>query len=116
MSTQSNPVNGQSKEYNELLAKYNALKAAADAKSNKQITFHVSDATGVIMIRGLGRFPLSMYFGQWTRFISVYDKFRAFLEQVKEYVPQSKEEGVDLAKLAKLPAGIVVTPAEKAAS
>jgi hypothetical protein len=98
----------------QLMARIAELEAAANAKQRTpEISFHVSEATGVIMTRGLGRFPVCLYFAQWTRFLAVIDKFRAFLEQVKPYVPQSKDETVDKAKLAQLPAGIVVTPKSK---
>jgi hypothetical protein len=98
----------------QLLARIAELEAEKQSKQRTpELTFHVSEATGVIMVRGLGRFPLCSYFGQWTRFVAVIDKFRAFLEQVKPYVPQSKDESVDKAKLAKLPAGVVVTPKSK---
>jgi hypothetical protein len=108
-------MNMDSKEQQALLARIAELeKQVADSKNRKtpEITFHVSESTGVIMVRGLGRFPLCSYFAQWTRFLAVLDKFRVFLEQVKPFVPNAKGELVDKAKLAQLPAGIVVTPKE----
>jgi hypothetical protein len=51
-------------------------------QKEKLIFFKVSPK-GAVSVYGLGRFPTTLYFGQWTRLLDVADELRAFLEESK---------------------------------
>ena len=44
--------------------------------------FRVSEKGGV-SVYGLGRFPVTLYYEQWTRLLESADKLREFLEENK---------------------------------
>ena len=46
------------------------------------ISFKVSEK-GAVSVYGLGRFPVTLYFEQWTRLLDQADNLRAFLEENK---------------------------------
>lgn len=52
------------------------LKAKAAARS--VITFKVSEKGG-LSVYGLGRFPVTLYVGQWERLLGRIDDLRAFI-------------------------------------
>ena len=54
-----------------------ALKAVAAKKS--LIRFKVSEGKGACSVYGLGRFPVTLYKGQWTRLIAALPALEAFL-------------------------------------
>ena len=54
-----------------------ALKAAAAAKV-KAITFKVSEKQA-LSVYGLGRFPVTLYKGQWDRLIAAMPALQAFM-------------------------------------
>ena len=55
----------------ELEAELKALRATvAAAKQPAHVTFKVS-AKGALSVYGLGRFPVTLYRGQWERLIAV---------------------------------------------
>ena len=67
---------------------YEELKARlAELESKKQRTgamqFKVSEKGGV-SVYGLGRFPVTLYFEQWTRLLDQADQLRSFLAENKE--------------------------------
>jgi hypothetical protein len=64
--------------YEELKAKLEALQKQADAA----LTFKVSEKGGV-SVYGLGRFPVTLYFEQWTRLLGAVDELRAFIGENK---------------------------------
>jgi hypothetical protein len=66
-----------SDQLQELLAENAALKAAALAKV-KSITFKVSEK-GACSVYGLGRFPVTLYDGQWKRLIAALPELQEFL-------------------------------------
>jgi hypothetical protein len=66
-----------SDQLQELLAENAALKAAALAKV-KSITFKVSEK-GACSVYGLGRFPVTLYDGQWKRLILALPELQEFL-------------------------------------
>lgn len=60
-----------------LMAENAALKAAAAAKV-KAITFKVSEKQA-LSVYGLGRFPVTLYKGQWDRLIAALPALQAFM-------------------------------------
>ena len=67
--------------YDELKAKL----AEFEAKQQRggSIAFKVSDKGGVSAY-GLGRFPVTLYYGQWVRLLDKAQDLREFLEANKE--------------------------------
>jgi hypothetical protein len=39
---------------------------------------------GGVSVYGLGRFPVTLYYEQWTRLLDASDKLREFLEENKD--------------------------------
>ena len=66
-----------SDQLQQLLAENAALKAAAAAKV-KAITFKVSEKQA-LSVYGLGRFPVTLYKGQWDRLIAAMPALQAFM-------------------------------------
>jgi hypothetical protein len=66
--------------YEELKAQLEALKAK-EARSGS-MSFKVSDKGGV-SVYGLGRFPVTLYYEQWTRLLDKAQDLRDFLEENK---------------------------------
>ncbi len=66
--------------YEELKAQLEALKAK-EARSGT-MTFKVSDKGGV-SVYGLGRFPVTLYYEQWSKLLDKAQELRDFLEQNK---------------------------------
>jgi len=52
-----------------------ALKAAA----NKALTLKVSQKGGV-SVYGLGRFPVTLYKGQWLKLLEIVDELKRFID------------------------------------
>jgi len=46
------------------------------------LEFRVSDKGG-ISVYGLGRFPVTLYYEQWTRLLGHVDELRTFMEENK---------------------------------
>ena len=80
-------VNGQATELDTLRATVAALQAKLAAKSEaKAISFKVtakkedgSGTDGAISAYGLGRFPVTLYAGQWERLMAHADALKAFI-------------------------------------
>lgn len=68
--------------YEGLKAQLAALQAQVNAKPLPPVKFLVDDK-GAISVRGLGRFPVSLYYEQWDRILNAADRLRAFMEQEK---------------------------------
>ncbi len=66
----------------ELLARIAELEAQLGARKPPGISFKVSDKGGV-SVYGLGRFPVTLYYEQWTRLLEHADELKAFLEENK---------------------------------
>ncbi len=60
-----------------LKAENEALKAAAASKS--VIRFKVSEKTQALSVYGLGRFPVTLYKGQWEKLITAMPALQAFM-------------------------------------
>lgn len=59
----------------ELLAENEALKKALRAT----VSLKVSEK-GAVSVYGLGRFPVTLYKGQWERLLATADQIREFIE------------------------------------
>ena len=66
----------------ELMARIAELEKQASAKKSGRMDFKVSEKGGV-SVYGLGRFPVTLYYEQWTRLLGAADALRAFLEENK---------------------------------
>jgi hypothetical protein len=54
-------------------------KVKGTAKATPQISFKVS-TKGAVSVYGLGRFPVTLYGGQWERLIEKTEELRVFLK------------------------------------
>ena len=66
----------------ELLKRIAELEQQAQARKPSTLEFRVSDKGG-ISVYGLGRFPVTLYFEQWTRLLASADDLRTFMEENK---------------------------------
>lgn len=66
----------------ELLARIAELEKQAGPKRSGQMSFKVSEKGGV-SVYGLGRFPVTLYYEQWTRLLDSMPELRSFLEENK---------------------------------
>ena len=66
----------------ELLARIAELELQAATKKTGTMTFKVSEKGGV-SVYGLGRFPVTLYYEQWTKLLDAGEDLRAFLEANK---------------------------------
>ncbi len=66
----------------ELLKRIAELEQQAQAKKPVGLEFRVSDKGG-ISVYGLGRFPVTLYYEQWTRLLAHVDKLQTFIEENK---------------------------------
>ena len=66
----------------ELLARIAELEKQAAAKKSGKLEFRVSEKGGV-SVYGLGRFPVTLYYEQWTRLLDAAEGLRTFLEANK---------------------------------
>jgi hypothetical protein len=68
--------------YEEMKARLAELEKQVATKRTGAMEFRVSEKGGV-SVYGLGRFPVTLYFEQWTRLLDQADNLRAFLEENK---------------------------------
>lgn len=69
--------------YDELKAKLQELEKQVETKKRSgAIEFRVSEKGGV-SVYGLGRFPVTLYYEQWTRLLDTVGDLKAFLEENK---------------------------------
>ena len=66
----------------ELMARIAELETQVGGKRSGKLEFKVGDKGGV-SVYGLGRFPVTLYYDQWTRLLDVADDLRTFLEANK---------------------------------
>jgi hypothetical protein len=66
----------------ELLKRIAELEQQAQAKKPAGLEFRVSEKGG-ISVYGLGRFPVTLYFEQWTRLLASADELRTFMDENK---------------------------------
>jgi hypothetical protein len=69
--------------YDELKAKLQELEKQVDTKKRSgAMEFRVSEKGGV-SVYGLGRFPVTLYYEQWTRLLGAAEDLKVFLEENK---------------------------------
>ena len=56
------------------------LKAEKKARENRELTLKVS-AKGAVSLYGLGRFPVTLYKGQWEKVFPFVDKIKSFIAE-----------------------------------
>ena len=66
----------------ELLARIAELEKKAEGRKKGVLEFRVGEKGGV-SVYGLGRFPVTLYYEQWTRLLDAVEKLREFLEENK---------------------------------
>jgi hypothetical protein len=67
--------------YDELKARVAELEKKTDRRTG-ELDFRVGEKGGV-SVYGLGRFPVTLYYEQWTRLLDAAPKLREFLEANK---------------------------------
>ena len=67
--------------YEELKAKVAELEKQAGRKRGT-LEFRVSEK-GAVSVYGLGRFPVTLYYEQWTRLLEAAKQLNEFLEENK---------------------------------
>jgi hypothetical protein len=67
--------------YEELKARLAELEKQGSRRTG-QLDFRVGEKGGV-SVYGLGRFPVTLYYEQWTRLLDASTQLRAFLEENK---------------------------------
>jgi hypothetical protein len=68
--------------YDELKAKIAELEKKGSGRRTGALEFRVGEKGGV-SVYGLGRFPVTLYYEQWTRLLDATPELRAFLEENK---------------------------------
>ena len=69
--------------YDELKAKLQELEKQVETKKRSgAMEFRVSEKGGV-SVYGLGRFPVTLYYEQWTRLLGAAEELKTFLEENK---------------------------------
>ena len=66
----------------ELKARIAELEQKLSSRKTGKLEFRVSEKGGV-SVYGLGRFPVTLYYEQWTRLLGQIDELRAFIEENK---------------------------------
>ena len=81
--------------YEELKARLAELEKQGPKRTGS-LEFRVSEKGGV-SVYGLGRFPVTLYYEQWTRLLDATEKLREFIEdnksklKLKDRVTENKE-------------------------
>jgi hypothetical protein len=68
--------------YDELKARLAELEKQNTGRRTGSLEFRVSEKGGV-SVYGLGRFPVTLYYEQWTRLLDQAENLRSFLEENK---------------------------------
>lgn len=68
--------------YEELKARLAELEKQATPRRTGALEFRVGEKGGV-SVYGLGRFPVTLYYEQWTRLLDATPQLREFLESNK---------------------------------
>ena len=78
--------------YDELKAQLAALQEKVKARDRRAVDFRVSEK-GAVSVYGLGRFPVTLYYDQWTKLLDHADQLREFLEENKPNLKLKQSEG-----------------------
>jgi hypothetical protein len=68
--------------YEELKARLAELEKQTPGRRSGNLEFRVGEKGGV-SVYGLGRFPVTLYYEQWTRLLDAVPQLRAFLDENK---------------------------------
>jgi hypothetical protein len=68
--------------YEELKARLTELEKQGAGRRSGNLEFRVGEKGGV-SVYGLGRFPVTLYYEQWTRLLEAVPQLRTFLEENK---------------------------------
>jgi ribosome-interacting GTPase 1 len=70
--------------YEELKARLTDLEKQVETKNKRSgaMEFRVSEKGGV-SVYGLGRFPVTLYYEQWTKLLNAVPDLKAFIEENK---------------------------------
>jgi hypothetical protein len=68
--------------YEQLKARVEELEKEGGGRRSGELEFRVGEKGGV-SVYGLGRFPVTLYYEQWTRLLDAGEKLQAFLEKNK---------------------------------
>ena len=68
--------------YEELKAQLEQLQKQSGSKRSGALDFRVGEKGGV-SVYGLGRFPVTLYYEQWSRLLGASEELKAFLEEQK---------------------------------
>ena len=68
--------------YEELKARLAELEKQGTGRRSGNLEFRVGEKGGV-SVYGLGRFPVTLYYEQWTRLLEAVPQLRTFLEENK---------------------------------
>ncbi len=66
----------------ELLKRIADLEQQVRTRKSGALELRVSDK-GAVSVYGLGRFPVTLYYEQWSRLLDHADELRAFLDENK---------------------------------
>ena len=69
--------------YDELKARLAELEKQTAGRRTGSLEFRVSEKGGV-SVYGLGRFPVTLYYEQWTRLLDQSENLRKFLDDNKD--------------------------------
>jgi len=76
----------------ELLKRITELEQQVHAPKPVGLEFRVSEKGG-ISVYGLGRFPVTLYYEQWTRLLDRADELRTFMEENKSKLKMKPRAG-----------------------
>jgi hypothetical protein len=68
--------------YEELKAKVAELEKKQTRQRSGALEFRVSEK-GAVSVYGMGRFPVTLYYEQWTRLLEAAPQLKEFLEENK---------------------------------
>jgi hypothetical protein len=68
--------------YEELKARLAELEKQGTGRRSGNLEFRVGEKGGV-SVYGLGRFPVTLYYEQWTRLLDAVPQLHTFLEENK---------------------------------
>jgi hypothetical protein len=74
----------------ELLARIAELEKQSGARKSGKLEFKVGEKGGV-SVYGLGRFPVTLYYEQWTRLLDAAGELREFLDGNKSRLKLKNE-------------------------
>lgn len=77
----------------ELMKRIEELEQQTQARKPAALEYRIGEKGGV-SVYGLGRFPVTLYYEQWTRLLGHADELRSFMEENKSRLklkPRSAE-------------------------